>query len=88
MGSVGEYALKFQQIISHLSWDEDMNIVWFEEGLKLEIQEKLIWMEWLDKLNKMIAQAVKIDNKLQDFYMRRREWGNWNSFSNRCTMNY
>jgi hypothetical protein len=25
-GSVGEYMSKFQQIISHLSWDEDMNI--------------------------------------------------------------
>jgi hypothetical protein len=65
-----------------------MNIAWFEEGLKPEIQEKLIWIEQLDKLNKMIAQAVKIDNKLQDFHMRRRERGNWNSFSNRRTMNY
>jgi hypothetical protein len=65
-----------------------MNIARFEEGLKPEIQEKLIWMERPDKLNKMIAQAVKIDNKLQDFHMRRRERGNWNSFSNRRTMNY
>jgi hypothetical protein len=37
MGSVGEYASKFQQIISHLNWDEDMNITRFEEGLKPEI---------------------------------------------------
>jgi hypothetical protein len=36
---------RFQQIISHLSWDEDMNIARFEERLKPEIQEKLIWME-------------------------------------------
>jgi hypothetical protein len=48
-----------------------MNIARFKEGLKPEIQEKLIWMERLDKLNKMIAQVVKIDNKLQDFYIRR-----------------
>jgi hypothetical protein len=65
-----------------------MNIARFKEGLKPEIQEKLIWMERPDKLNKMITQVVKIDNKLQDFHMRRRERGNWNSFSNRRTMNY
>ncbi|KAJ8209169.1 hypothetical protein LV159_008567 [Aspergillus fumigatus] len=39
-----------------------MNIARFEEGLKPEIQEKLIWMERPDKLSKMIKQAVKIDN--------------------------
>lgn len=50
-----------------------MNIARFEEGLKPEIQEKLIWMEQPDKLSKMIKQAVKIDNKLQDFHTRRRE---------------
>lgn len=85
---MGDYASKFQQIISHLDWDEDMNIAKFEEGLKPEIQEKLIWMEWPDTLGKMIEQAVKIDNKLQDFYMRRKEWSNWSSFYNKRTANY
>jgi hypothetical protein len=27
IGSIREYISKFQQIISHLSWDEDMNII-------------------------------------------------------------
>ncbi|KAF4222316.1 hypothetical protein CNMCM5878_005598 [Aspergillus fumigatiaffinis] len=45
MSSVNNYALKFQQIISHLDWDEDAYIARFEEGLKPDIQEKLIWMD-------------------------------------------
>jgi transposase InsO family protein len=88
VGSVGDYASKFQQIISHLDWDEDMNIAKFEEGLKPEIQEKLIWMERPATLGKMIEQAVKIDNKLQDFHMRRKERSNWSSFYNKRTANY
>lgn len=87
-GSVGEYASRFQQIISHLNWDEDMNIARFEEGLKPEVQERLIWMERPDTLSKMIEQAVKIDNKLYDFNMRRKERNNWNSFGNRRTTSY
>ncbi|KAF7137057.1 hypothetical protein CNMCM5793_006908 [Aspergillus hiratsukae] len=88
IGSVGDYASKFQQIISHLDWDEDTYISRFEEGLKPEIQEKLIWIERPDALSKMIAQAVKIDNKLQDYNMRRKDRNHWNSFSNRRTTNY
>jgi hypothetical protein len=37
MSSVNDYALKFQQIISYLDWDEDAYITWFKEGLKLDI---------------------------------------------------
>jgi transposase InsO family protein len=87
MGSVNDYASKFQQIISHLDWDEDAYIARFEEGLKPDIQEKLIWMDRPKTLSKMIEQAVKIDNKLYDFTMRKKE-RNWGNFSNRRTTNY
>ncbi|KAI9035401.1 uncharacterized protein KD926_003523 [Aspergillus affinis] len=72
-GSVSKLASDFQQIISHLDWDEDSYIAKFEEILKPEIQEKLIWMEKPNSLSKMIEQAVKIDNKLYDFNARRKE---------------
>lgn len=65
-----------------------MNIARFEEGLKPEIQEKLIWIEQPDKLSKIIEQAVKINNKLQDFHTQRREQSSWNNFSNQRTTNY
>jgi hypothetical protein len=87
MSSVNNYASKFQQIISHLDWDEDAYIAWFEEGLKPDIQEKLIWMDRPKTLSKMIKQAVKIDNKLYDFTMRKKE-RHWGNFSNKRTMNY
>ncbi|KAF7139709.1 hypothetical protein CNMCM5793_007503 [Aspergillus hiratsukae] len=86
-GSVSKLASEFQQIISHLDWDEDAYIAKFEEMLKPEIQEKLIWMERPDTLNKMIEQAVKIDNKLYDFNMRKKE-RSWGGFNNKRTTNY
>ena len=70
--SVSQYASEFQQVISQLDWDDDAYLARFEEGLKPEVQEKLIWMERPDSLNKMIEQAVKIDNKLFDFNVRRK----------------
>lgn len=66
------YASEFLQISSHTSWDDDVLISLFEDGLKPEIQEKLIWMDTPDTLNKFIKQVVKIDNKMYDFNARRR----------------
>ena len=64
------YASEFLQISSHTSWDDDILISLFEDGLKPEIQEKLIWMDILDTLSKFIEQVVKIDNKIYDFNAR------------------
>jgi hypothetical protein len=37
-----------------LDWDEDAYITQFEEGLKPDIQEKLIWMDQPKTLSKII----------------------------------
>ena len=71
-GSAQYYASEFLQISSHTSWDDDVLISLFKDGLKPEIQEKLIWMDTPDMLNKFIEQVVKIDNKIYDFNARRR----------------
>ena len=69
-GSAQYYASEFLQISSHTSWDDDVLISLFKDGLKPEIQEKLIWMDTPDTLNKFIEQVVKIDNKIYDFNAR------------------
>ena len=66
------YTSEFLQISSHTSWDDDVLISLFEDGLKSEIQEKLIWMEQPDTLSKFIEQVVKIDNKIYDFNARKQ----------------
>lgn len=70
--SVQLYASEFLQINSHTSWDDNILISLFEDGLKSEIQEKLIWMEQPDTLSKFIKQVVKINNKIYDFNARKQ----------------
>ena len=79
-GSVARTASEFQQIITHLDWDDDAYITQFEEILKPEIQEKLIWQERPNTLNKLIARAVKIDNTLYDLNNRKKERQLGNTF--------
>ena len=64
------YTSKFLQISSHTSWDDNILISLFKDGLKPEIQEKLIWMDTPDTLNKFIEQVVKINNKIYNFNAR------------------
>ena len=40
-GSAANYFAEFQQIISHLTLDEDTYIMFAEDGLKEEIQDEL-----------------------------------------------
>ena len=54
-GSVARTASEFQQIITHLDWDDDAYITQFEEILKPKIQEKLIWQERPNTLNELIT---------------------------------
>ena len=77
MKSAQSYSSEFLQISSHTSWDNNMLMTFYEDGLKTEIQEKLIWMEWPKTLSKYIELAVKIDNKLYDFNIRKRGHQFW-----------
>ena len=70
--SAQSYASEFLQISSHTSWDNDMLMTFFKDGLKTEIQEKLIWMEQPKTLSKYIELAVKINNKLYNFNVKKK----------------
>ena len=68
--SATAYASEFQQIISHLDWDDDAYVAIFEDGLQEEVKDELVRVDRPTDLSKMIELAVKIDNRL---YERRRE---------------
>ena len=70
--SAQSYASEFLQISLHTSWDNNILMTFFKDGLKTEIQEKLIWIERPKTLSKYIELAVKIDNKLYDFNVRKK----------------
>ena len=79
-GSAAKLVSEFQQIIAHLDWDEEAYIAKFEEMLKPEIQEKLIWMERPSSLNELFTRAVKVDNTLYDLRVRQKESRYGNTF--------
>ena len=64
------YASEFQQITSHLDWDEEAYVAIFEDGLREEVKDELVRVDRPTDLSRMIELAVKIDNRL---YERRRE---------------
>ena len=80
MGSAARTASEFQQIIAHLDWDKDTYIAWFEEILKPEIQEKLIWQERPETLSELIVWAVKINNTLYNLNTCKKERQNGNNY--------
>ncbi|KAJ5571802.1 hypothetical protein N7535_005462 [Penicillium sp. DV-2018c] len=72
-GSASVYAAEFQQIISHLDFDEDTYIWLFERGLKEDIKDELMRIDRPEELHKMIELAVKFDNRLYERKLQRRE---------------
>lgn len=87
-GSAAHYASEFQKLVTHLDWDDDAFIAIFEEGLKPEVQEKLIWMDRPDTLTGIIEKAVKIDNCLHELNLRRQGGRTWHGQRNRRNGNY
>jgi hypothetical protein len=78
-GSASVYAAEFQQIISHLDWDEDAYIAIFEDGLKDDVKDELVRIERPKTISDMVATAVRIDNRLYERYLQRKETRQWRS---------
>jgi hypothetical protein len=60
------YTAEFQQIISHLDFDEDTYIWLFERRLKEDVKDKLIRVDRPEELYRIIELAVKFDNRLYE----------------------
>jgi transposase InsO family protein len=78
-GSASTYAAEFQQVISHLDWDEDAYIAIFEDGLKDDVKDELVRVERPKTLSDMVATTVRMDNRLYERYLQRKETRQWRS---------
>lgn len=65
--SVAHYASQFRSVAVHLGWDDSAMAFVFFQGLKQEVRERYIDKEKPDKLNALIEDAIKIDNRIQEF---------------------
>jgi hypothetical protein len=86
--SATAYASEFQQITSHLDWDEDAYVAIFEDGLREEVKDELVRVDRPTDLSRMIELAVKINNRL---YEQRRERDNtrrWRQMGQKYYLRY
>jgi hypothetical protein len=76
---VGRYAAEFQQVISHLDWDEDAYIAIFEDGLRDDVKDELVRIDRPESIAGMFSTAVRIGNRLMDRQAQRQETRQWRS---------
>ncbi|KAJ5239577.1 hypothetical protein N7468_004196 [Penicillium chermesinum] len=81
-GSASVYTAEFQQIISHLDWDEDAYIAIYEDGLKEDVKDEIMRIDRPDRLSKLMEVAVKFDNRLYERSLQRREARQWRGQDN------
>lgn len=58
------YATEFQQITSHLSWNEEALCFQFFQGLKDNIKDELAREPLPAVMEDLIEKSVRIDNRL------------------------
>lgn len=61
--SVTNYATEFQQITSHLSWNEDALCFHFKQGLKSNIKDELARDPSPSSVEELVEKCVRIDNR-------------------------
>ena len=63
--STAEYTTQFKQYSVLTDWDDNTLIVMYWHGLKENMKDEIIFDRWaVDTLDKLIAQAINIDDKL------------------------
>jgi hypothetical protein len=74
--SASKYAAEFQQILSHLDWDNEALADQFYYGLKDNVKDEISRIAHQpQELSKMIETAVRIDNRLYERHMECRDSG-------------
>jgi molybdopterin converting factor small subunit len=72
-GSAARYASEFQQISSHLEWDDEALADKYYQGLKDDVKDDIARIaKRPDTLSGMIEVAVKIDNRIYERKMEKR----------------
>lgn len=70
--SASQYASDFQQLSSHLHWDDEALGFQFYTGLKENIKDELARDGRPNVLEDLIEKAVKIDNRIYERYLERK----------------
>lgn len=87
-GSAAAYASEFQQVMSHLLWDESAQIALFESGLKNEIKREMIHRERPTRIDQMMELAIQIDNQIYEWQRDQYEARQWRSGKHRSYGRY
>jgi Retrotransposon gag protein/Retroviral aspartyl protease/Zinc knuckle len=71
--SVWKYNTEFNQIISHLDWDDDARMAQYRTGLKPEVRDAMIYFERdARNLDQLMERAQLVDRRMWDSRMERR----------------
>ena len=75
--SVGLYAAEFQQYCGRVSWNDAAQMKQFYDGLKENVKDEVSKLDRTNLLD-MIGKALKVDNRLRERAIERKEQGrNW-----------
>jgi Retrotransposon gag protein/Zinc knuckle len=74
--SVWKYNTEFNQIISHLDWDDDARMAQYRTRLKAEAKDTLIYFEKdATSLDQLMERAQLVDSRIWDLKMEKRFGG-------------
>ena len=70
-GSASQYAAVFRQVSSHLDWEDEPLMAAFYRRLKDDVKDRLIEHNWSETLGKYMELAVRIDDRLYEWWCER-----------------
>ena len=71
-GMASHYAANFRQLATDLDWNESALINQFRFGLSDAVKDMLVHYDYPTKLNDFVELAIRIDNRLYEHRMERR----------------
>ena len=75
--SVSEYASRFQELMTSLSWDTDATISQYRFGLNSDVKDLLINCQEPESLQDIISDSLRIDRRLQERRAEKRFENTW-----------
>ena len=68
-----EYAIKFQEEVEKIEWNDATKMVMYRKGLKESIKDELMrYGDEIDSLDRLIEASIELDDKLYDRAMKKR----------------
>ena len=68
-----EYAIKFQEEVEKIEWNDATKMIMYRKDLKKSIKNELMrYDDEIDNLNRLIEASIELDDKLYDRAMKKR----------------